>query len=220
MDLLRQALDYVLHLNVHLVELTAQYGTTTYAILCAILFCETGLVITPFLPGDSLLFAAGAVAAMGELDVRLLFGLLVAAAVAGDNVNYAIGRRIGRRALEGRLRFVKREHIERTHRFFVKRGPSTIVLARFVPIIRTFAPFVAGVGGMPYGKFLAYSIGGGAAWCGLFLTAGHVFGSLPWVQANFSALVIAIIVISLVPMVIELRNARREERARPADPAA
>jgi membrane-associated protein len=213
MDLVHQFVDFVLHLDKHLVDLTAQYGTTTYAILCAIIFCETGLVVTPFLPGDSLLFAAGAVAAMGQLHVGLLYGLLVAAAFAGDNVNYGVGRLIGQRAFEGRIRFVRREHIERTHRFFVKRGARTIVLARFVPIIRTFAPFVAGVGGMPYARFLAFSIGGALAWCGIFIFAGYGFGTLPWVKEHFSVLVIAIILISLVPMVIELVKARREERA-------
>jgi membrane-associated protein len=210
MDLLHTFVDVVLHLDKHVVELTAQYGTTTYAILCAIIFCETGLVVTPFLPGDSLLFAAGAVAAMGQLNPWALFALLVLSAVAGDNVNYFIGRRIGERAFENKLPLVKRAHIERTQRFFARRGPRTIVLARFVPIVRTFAPFVAGVGRMPYAKFLSYSI---AAWCGIFIFAGHTFGGLPWVQAHFSVIVLAIIVISLVPMVIEVLNARREERA-------
>jgi len=213
MDLLHQFVDVVLHLDKHVVELTAQYGTTTYAILCAIIFCETGLVVTPFLPGDSLLFAAGAVAALGELDPWVLFGLLLLAAVAGDNVNYAIGRRIGQRAFENRLPLVKRAHIERTQRFFAKRGPRTIVLARFVPIVRTFTPFVAGVGRMPYPKFLAYSLAGGAAWCGIFIYSGHAFGQLPAVKENFSLIVLAIIVLSMVPMVVEFLNARREERA-------
>src|SRR5262245_39665834 len=213
MDLLHKFVDIVLHLDKHVVELTAQYGTTTYAILAAIIFCETGLVVTPFLPGDSLLFAAGAVAAMGQLNPWALFGLLVLAAVCGDNLNYFIGRRIGQRAFENKLPLVKRQHIERTQRFFAKRGPRTIVLARFVPIVRTFAPFVAGVGKMPYAKFLGYSIAGGSAWCGIFIFAGHTFGGLPWVQAHFSVIVLAIIVISLVPMVIEVLNARREERA-------
>ena len=213
MDLLHQFVDAVLHLDKHVVELTAQYGTTTYAILCAIIFCETGLVVTPFLPGDSLLFAAGAVAAMGQLNPWLLFVLLMLAAICGDNLNYFIGRRIGQRAFENKLPLVKRAHIERTQRFFARRGPRTIVLARFVPIVRTFAPFVAGVGRMPYGQFLGYSIAGGTAWCGIFIFAGYRFGSLPWVQQHFSAIVLAIIVISLVPMVIEVLNARREERA-------
>ena len=217
MELLQHFVDVVLHLDKHVVEWTAQYGTTTYAILCAIIFCETGLVITPFLPGDSLLFAAGAVAAMGRLDVGLLFVLLVAAAITGDNLNYFIGRRVGQRVVEGGVplvsRFVKRKHVERTQRFFEKRGARTIVLARFVPIVRTFAPFVAGVGRMPYATFLGFSIGGGLAWCGIFLFAGYGFGTLPWVQAHFSVLVLAIIVLSLVPMVIEILKARREEQA-------
>ncbi|HEX5010117.1 MAG TPA: VTT domain-containing protein [Planctomycetota bacterium] len=213
MDLLHQFVDVVLHLDKHVVDLTAQYGTTTYAILAAIIFCETGLVVTPFLPGDSLLFAAGAVTAMGQLDPWALFGLLLLAAVSGDNLNYFIGRRIGQRAFENKLPLVKREHIERTQRFFAKRGPSTIVLARFVPIVRTFAPFVAGVGRMPYAKFLAYSLAGGAAWCGIFIAAGHFFGTLPVVKDNFSLVVLAIIGISLVPMAWQVLAARREERA-------
>jgi membrane-associated protein len=221
MELIHHFVDFVLHLDKHLVDLTAQYGTTTYAILAAIIFCETGLVVTPFLPGDSLLFAAGAVAAMGRLDVALLYALLVAAAICGDNLNYFIGRSVGKGIVEGRIplvsRFVKRKHVERTERFFAKRGPRTIVLARFVPIVRTFAPFVAGIGHMPYPTFLGFSIGGGLAWCGIFLFAGYGFGTLPWVQAHFGALVIAIIVISLVPMVIEVIKARREEQAAGAE---
>jgi membrane-associated protein len=215
MELLHWFVDVVMHLPEHLVDLTSRYGTTTYAILAAIIFCETGLVITPFLPGDSLLFAAGAVAAMGQLNVLLLFVILVSAAIVGDNLNYFIGRRVGQRILEGHMpllsRFVKRKHVERTQRFFEKRGARTIVLARFVPIVRTFAPFVAGVGRMPYATFLGFSIGGGLAWCGIFLFAGYGFGRLPWVKAHFGALVIAIILISLVPMVVEILKARREE---------
>ncbi len=152
MDPVHQFVDFVLHLDRHVVDWTAQYGTTTYAILAAIIFCETGLVVTPFLPGDSLLFAAGAVAAMGRLDIGLLYALLVAAAITGDNLNYFVGRRIGERIVAGRIplvsRFVQRRHVERTQRFFDKRGARTIVLARFVPVIRTFAPFVAGIGRM------------------------------------------------------------------------
>ena len=216
MALIHWFIDVVMHLPDHLVALTSEYGTTTYAILAAIIFCETGLVVTPVLPGDSLLFAAGAVAAMGQMDVALLFVILVAAAICGDNLNYFIGRRVGERIIAGNFplvsRFVKRKHVERTQRFFAKRGARTIVLARFVPIVRTFAPFVAGVGRMPYGTFLAFSIGGGLAWCGIFLFAGYGFGTLPWVKAHFGALVIAIIVISMVPMVIEVLKARREER--------
>jgi membrane-associated protein len=215
--MLAQLIHFVLHLNEYVVGWTTQYGTTTYAILAAIIFCETGLVVTPFLPGDSLLFAAGAVAAMGRLDITLLFVFLVAAAITGDNLNYFVGRRVGQRIVDGGVplvsRFVKRKHVERTERFFAKRGARTIVLARFVPIVRTFAPFVAGIGHMPYPTFLGFSIGGGLAWCGIFLFAGYGFGTLPWVKEHFGALVIAIILISLVPMIVEILKARREERA-------
>jgi membrane-associated protein len=176
-------------------------------------FCETGLVVTPFLPGDSLLFAAGAFAARGSLDVRLLLVLLTLAAIAGDTVNYWIGDRLGKRAFTGRLPFVKREHLERTERFYERHGGKTIILARFVPIIRTFAPFVAGVGTMRYSRFLAYNVIGGVVWVGLFVLAGFFFGNLPVVQRNFKLVILAIIAVSVLPIVVEWMRARR---ARPA----
>ena len=213
MDLLNQFVDVVLHLDHHLKDLTAQYGTATYLILLAIIFAETGLVVTPFLPGDSLLFAAGALAGLGELDPWLLFLGLSAAAILGDSVNYAIGKRIGRRAFDGSIRFLKKEHLDRTHAFYEKHGAKTIVLARFVPIVRTFAPFVAGVGSMSYGTFLTYNIVGGVVWCGFFIWVGYFFGNLPWVKANFSVVILAIMVLSVLPMLIELWKARREALA-------
>lgn len=216
MELVRYLVDFVLHLDRHLGELIAQYGTWTYAILAAIVFCETGLVVTPLLPGDSLLFAAGTFAALGSLDPVLLNLLLFGAVFAGDNVNYWIGRYIGPRAFTGELRFFRREYLERTHAFFERHGGKTVVLARFVPIIRTFTPFVAGIGAMTYPRFLAYSVAGGAVWVTSFLWAGYYFGNLPVVRENFSIVVLAIIGVSVLPMVViwfrERAAARRPAR--------
>ncbi len=200
MDLLQQAVDVVLHLDKHLAELTAQYGTTTYLILVAIIFCETGLVVTPFLPGDSLLFAAGALAALGQLDPWLLFAALSVAAIVGDSVN------------DGSIRFLKQEHLERTHAFYEKHGAKTIVIARFVPIVRTFAPFVAGVGSMTYSTFITYNVAGGLLWCGLLVWAGYFFGNIPFVKKNFEFVIIAIILISVIPIGLEWWKARREKK--------
>ena len=209
MGFLRAALDFFLHLDRHLAEITAQYGTWTYAILAGILFCETGLVVTPFLPGDSLLFTAGALAALGSLDPRLLNLLLFVAVLAGDNVNYWVGRFIGPRAFTGDYRFFRKEHLQRTHAFFERHGGKTVVLARFVPIVRTFTPFVAGIGAMTYPRFLLYSIGGGAIWVTAFLWAGYLFGNLPAVRANFSFVVLGIIALSVLPIVIGVLRERR-----------
>jgi membrane-associated protein len=212
-DLLRTAIDFFLHLDRHLAEIIARYGTWTYAILVAIVFCETGLVVTPFLPGDSLLFTAGALAALGTLDPWLLNLLLFVAVLSGDNVNYWIGRFIGPRAFTGHYRFLRREHLERTHAFFERHGGRTVVLARFVPIVRTFTPFVAGVGAMSYPRFLAYSLAGGAFWVTAFLWAGFYFGNLPAVRANFSLVVLGIIVISVLPILIGILQERRKKAA-------
>src|SRR5262245_14470772 len=212
MELLHHFVDVVLHLDKHLQAVIDQYGTTTYLILFAIVFCETGLVITPFLPGDSLLFAAGAFAATGVLELHWLFLLLAAAAILGDGVNYAIGRRIGQRAFSGNLKFLKKEHLDRTRAFYEKYGAKTIVLARFVPIVRTFAPFVAGVGEMSYRWFVTWNIFGGVLWTGLFLAAGYFFGNIPVVKDNFSLVILAIIVLSMAPIVIEVLKARAEAR--------
>ena len=209
-DLLSSAIDFFLHLDRHLAEITARYGTWTYAILVAIVFCETGLVVTPFLPGDSLLFTAGAIAALGSLDPWLLNLLLFVAVICGDNLNYWIGRFIGPRAFTGHYRFLRREHLERTHAFFERHGGRTVVLARFVPIVRTFTPFVAGVGAMSYPRFLAYSLAGGAFWVTAFLWAGYYFGNLPAVRENFSLVVLGIIVISVLPILIGILKERRK----------
>ena len=212
-DLLHWLVDFVLHLDRHLGDLIAQYGAGTYAILALIVFCETGLVVTPFLPGDSLLFAAGAFAGLGKLDPWILCGSLMVAVFFGDNLNYWIGRYIGPRAFSGQVRFLKKEHLDRTQRFFDRHGGRTVILARFVPIVRTFTPFVAGVGQMPYGRFLGFSLGGGALWVFLFIWVGYYFGNLPLVRNNFGLVIGAIILISALPVVVEVVRARREAAA-------
>ena len=209
MEWLKQFVDLFLHLDTHLSAVISQYGTWTYLILFLIVFCETGLVVTPFLPGDSLLFAAGTFAALGDLDVWLMIVLLIIAAVVGDTVNYWVGAAIGPRAFQGRIRFLKREHLERTHAFYEKHGGKTIILARFIPIIRTFAPFVAGVGAMSYGKFFSYNVVGAVLWVGILVLAGFFFGNIPVVRENFSLVIMAIIAISVMPMVVEAVRARR-----------
>jgi membrane-associated protein len=210
MDLISYFVDLFLHLDEHLSQVIATYGAWTYLLLFAIIFMETGLVITPFLPGDSLLFAAGTFAGMGSLNVWVLFISLSIAAILGDTVNYWIGHYIGPRAFSGNVRFLKKEYLDRTHAFYEKHGGKTIILARFVPIVRTFAPFVAGVGAMSYGKFITYNVVGGIAWVGLFTFLGYFFGSLPFVQENFSLVVIAIILISVAPAVYEILRERSE----------
>ena len=213
MELIEKLIDLVLHLDQHLVELVTQYGSWTYGILFLIIFCETGLVVTPFLPGDSLLFAVGALAATGALDVSSVVILLTAAAIIGDNVNYWIGYTIGPRVFQGESsRFFNRKHLERTHRFYEKYGGKTVILARFIPIVRTFAPFVAGIGRMTYGRFLLYDVPGGVAWISIFVYAGYFFGNIPIVKRNFTLVVFAIVFISLLPAVIEyVQHRRRKE---------
>jgi membrane-associated protein len=212
MQLLAQLFDFILHIDRHLSEIIADYGTWTYLILFTIVFVETGLVVFPFLPGDSLLFAAGALAATGSLNVWVVFGLLAAAAILGDTVNYWIGNRVGPRVFKEDVRFLKREHLERTQKFYEKHGGKTIFLARFIPIIRTFAPFVAGVGTMRYAKFIAYNVVGGLVWTSGFTFAGYFFGNIPIVRDNFGLVVIAIIVISVLPVVYELLQHRLRPR--------
>lgn len=185
-----------------------QYGTLTYLFLFAVIFAETGLVVTPFLPGDSLIFAAGALAATTTLNPLLLFVLIGLAAVSGDAVNYSIGKRIGQRAFSGEIRWLKKEYLDRTHAFYEKHGGKTIFLARFVPIVRTFAPFVAGVGEMSYRHFAAYNVIGAVTWVGVFISAGYFFGEIPLVKNNFELVVLAIILVSVLPAVIEIIKAR------------
>ncbi len=215
MDLIKFFIDLFLHLDVHLAEIIAQYGLWTYALLFFVIFMETGFVVTPFLPGDSLLFAAGTFAALGALHHVSLLGLLAVAAVLGDTVNYWIGHFIGERAYTGEIKWLKKEYIERTHAFFQKHGGKTIFLARFVPIIRTFAPFVAGVGRMSYGYFFSYNVIGGIVWVSLFISAGYFFGNIPFVKHNFSVVILAIIFISLIPAGLEAWKAHQESKAQP-----
>jgi len=203
MDFILHLFEILLHLDKFLPDFVAQYGTGIYAILFAIIFAETGLVVTPFLPGDSLIFAAATLSGQGLLNPWLLFGLLSVAAIVGDSVNYAIGHAIGPRVFRQDVRFLKREYLERTHAFYEKYGGKTIIIARFVPIIRTFAPFVAGVGAMTYRKFILYNVAGGLLWVGLFTALGYFFGNIPAVQENFTLVIIAIVFISLLPPIIE-----------------
>src|SRR3989344_3379687 len=208
MNLIQRAIDFVLHVDKYLTLIIQQYGILTYAILFLIIFLETGLVITPFLPGDSLLFVAGTLAGAGALNVVFLFVLLSIAAIIGDTVNYWIGHHVGKRIIQHK--WVNKEYIHRTKEFFHKHGGKTIILARFIPIIRTFAPFVAGVGAMRYPKFLAFNIVGGIALVALFVFAGYYFGGIPVVKENLTIVIMIIIVASFIPAVIEyLRHRRR-----------
>lgn len=210
MSTLAQFVDLFVHLDVHLSAIIQAYGTTTYAILFAVVFCETGLVVTPFLPGDSLLFAAGTFAAQGAFDIATLCLILVVAPFFGDNVNYWIGHHIGPRIFRREnVRFLNKKHLERTHAFYERHGPKTVIIARFIPIIRTFAPFVAGVGRMPYGRFIGYSFAGSLLWVGVFVLGGYFFGNIPAVKNNFTLVIFAIILISIMPGVVHYLRHKR-----------
>jgi membrane-associated protein len=219
MQIITYLIDFILHLDVHLTELITQFGSWTYVILFLVIFIETGIVIFPILPGDSLLFAAGALAALtgSPLNIVLLWVLMALAAVLGDSVNYTIGKYIGPKAFTSRSRLLKREYLEQAQAFYKKYGRITIFLARFVPIIRTFAPFVAGIGEMPYGYFISYNIFGGIVWTALFTFGGFFFGNLPFVKENFSLVVIAIVIISVLPAVWEVVKAKRKPSATPSE---
>ena len=208
MEQIRFLIDLFLHLDEHLANIINQYGVWTYAILFLIIFMETGFVVTPFLPGDSLLFAAGTLAPLSDLNIWLIIVLLIIAAIAGDTVNYWIGHYLGERAYN--IKWIKKEYLDRTHAFFQKHGGKTIFLARFVPIVRTIAPFVAGMGKMSYGYFFSYNVFGGIVWVVLFTLLGYFFGNLEFVKKNFELVIIAIILISVVPAVWEALKARRE----------
>lgn len=212
MDLLLTFIDFFVHLDEHLSVIIQNYGLWTYAILFLIIFAETGLVITPFLPGDSLIFAAGTFAGLGDLDPWLLFGLLTTAGIIGDSVNYAIGNAIGPRVFREDVRFLKREYLERTHEFYEKHGGKTIILARFIPIIRTFAPFVAGVGAMTYRRFVFFNVVGAILWVGIFTFLGYFFGNMPAVEENFTLVILGIIFVSVLPPIIEVLRERRKSR--------
>lgn len=210
MQIILQLINIVLHIDKYLDVVIQRYETWTYLILFFVIFMETGFVVTPFLPGDSLIFAAGAFSARPDtpLNVVAIFIMLSLAAVLGDTANYWIGHTIGPRAFSGNVRFLKKEYLDQTHAFFEKHGGKTIILARFIPIIRTFAPFVAGVGEMSYLHFISYNVIGGIAWVALFCFGGYFFGNLPFVERNFSLVIIAIIIISVLPAVIEYLRSR------------
>jgi len=202
MELIKFLIDFVLHIDRHLHEIIVNYNTWTYLILFLIVFCETGLVVTPFLPGDSLLFAAGTFAAIGALNIAALLIVLFCAALLGDNNNYFIGRFIGNKVYEKNYRFIKREYLEKTHAFYERHGGKTVIFARFMPILRTFAPFVAGVGTMKYPRFLIFSILGNLTWVNIFCWAGYFFANNEFVKKNFSMVIIGIIMVSLLPPII------------------
>ena len=211
MDLLHQAVDLFLHLDTHLQEVIQNYGTWTYLLLFVIVFCETGLVVTPILPGDSLLFAAGTFAGIGALSVSRLWVLLIVASVLGDAVNYAIGHYMGPKVFSQQGgRFLKREYLDRTHAFYEKYGGKTIIIARFVPIVRTFAPFVAGVGSMTYARFALFNVVGAVLWVTVCLAAGYIFGNVPFVREHFTLVVLGIIFVSILPGIFEWMRQRRD----------
>ncbi|HUG53655.1 MAG TPA: DedA family protein [Vicinamibacteria bacterium] len=222
MDFITWFVDFFVHLDRHLAEVIQRYGAYTYGLLFLIVFLETGLVVTPLLPGDSLLFAAGSFAGIGALSLWPLFFLLCVAAILGDTVNYSIGAYVGPRVFHfPKSRFFNPDHLRKTHEFYERYGGKTIIIARFIPIIRTFAPFVAGVGKMSYGKFISYNVVGGILWVSVCVFGGYFFGNLPFVRKNFSLVILAIIVISVLPAVIEYarhRQARRRAMA-PVVPA-
>ena len=214
MNILKGFIDIILHLDEYLTIIIQNYGLWTYLILFLIIFAETGLVITPFLPGDSILFAAGAFAAIGSLNIKLLLAIIIIAAILGDTINYSIGKTIGRKIYEREnTRFIKKEYLIKTNNFYEKHGTATIIIARFIPIIRTFAPFVAGVGEMRYGKFISYNIIGGVVWSSLLLLVGYYFGNLSVVKENFTLVILAIMVISIMPAVYTfLKERLKKER--------
>jgi membrane-associated protein len=214
MGFVPQVIDFILHFDRHLDLIIQEYGLVTYVLLFVIVFCETGLVVTPFLPGDSMLFAVGAFAARGSLDVVVALVVLAAAAILGDTANYWIGAIVGPKVFhKENVRFLNRKHLDRTHEFYERYGGKTIVIARFVPIVRTFAPFVAGIGKMTYGRFLSYNVFGGVLWVLLFVLGGYYFGNIPIVRRNFSLVIVAIVVLSVMPGVIEALRQRAKARA-------
>lgn len=218
MDWIRYLIDLLLHIDVHLSAVIQQYGAWTYLILFTVVFCETGLVVTPFLPGDSLLFAAGTFAALGAMNPVWLAALLMAAAILGDTVNYGVGLWVGPGIFHRDTgRFLKKEHLERTREFYERHGGKTILLARFVPIVRTFAPFVAGIGRMSYPHFLAYNVAGGVLWVVLFVGAGYFFGNIPAVRERFTLVILAIVAVSVLPMAVEFVRHKRQAAREAAD---
>lgn len=219
MDFIKTAFDFVMHLDTSLGSIIDSYGTATYIILFAVIFCETGLVVTPFLPGDSLIFAAGTFCAIDAMDLPLLMILLMVAAVGGDTLNYWIGKQLRHLLKDSKkLTFIKREHLDQTSAFFDRHGGKTIVLARFVPIIRTFAPFVAGAGRMDYRYFITYNIIGGVSWVALFSLTGYFFGNLPFIKDNFSLVIIAVVLVSFIPVAVQfIKSASKKKDVKNTD---
>ncbi|KUM02533.1 DedA family protein [Chromobacterium subtsugae] len=209
MEVLTFLIDFILHIDTHLAQLVADYGPWIYAILFLIIFCETGLVVTPFLPGDSLLFVAGALAAMGKMDVHALTATLIVAGVLGNTANYTIGRYLGKALLQRYPRLIKQDYLDKTHAFFARHGGKTIIFTRFAPILRTFAPFVAGIGAMGYRQFTVYNVAGAVIWVASFVYAGYFFGNLPFVRKNLELLVLGIIFVSFLPAIIEFARHKR-----------
>jgi len=214
MELVAALWDFAVHLDAHLAAFIAEHGAWVYALLFVIVFCETGLVVTPFLPGDSLLFVVGTLAAAGGMDIGLVMALLVAAALCGDNTNYWIGRWVGPRVFrDEHARWLNRRHLERTHAFYERHGGKAIIIARFVPIVRTYVPFVAGIGTMPYGRFLAFSVAGALLWVGSLCQLGYWFGNIPAVKQNLAVVIVVIVIVSVLPIAVELLKALRRRAA-------
>ena len=216
MEFIHLVIDFILHIDVHLLELFSQYGLWIYGILFIIIFCETGLVVTPFLPGDSLLFATGALVAISAsagLDINVMALVVISAAIIGNVVNYTIGRFFGEQLFrDPKSKIFRRDYLDKAHTFYEKHGAAAIILTRFVPILRTFAPFVAGMSGMKYPRFMAYNVIGALLWVGIFLYAGYFFGNIPSVRKNFTVVILAILVVSVLPIVYEVWKARREAK--------
>ena len=217
MELFAWAWDLAVHLDVRLAEFVQQYGVWVYALLFAIVFCETGLVVTPFLPGDSLLFVVGALAAVGNMDIFLVMAVLVAAALCGDNVNYWVGRWVGPRVFSKQAsRWLNPAHLQRTHQFYARHGGKTIIIARFMPIVRTYVPFVAGLGAMPYAKYITYCVAGALLWVGSLCTLGYFFGNIPAVKSNLTVVIIGIVLLSISPGIVAWIRSRKPQDARSA----
>lgn len=219
METIKQFIDYFLHLDKHLGQMIHACGLWTYGVLFLIVFCETGLVVTPFLPGDSLLFAAGAFTATTSLQIGWMLALLIVAAIVGDAINYAIGYYAGNKIIQSKTKLIKKEYLDRTHEFYKKHGKMTIILARFVPIMRTLAPFVAGLGKMKYREFAVYNVTGGVVWVSLFVIGGRLFGNLPVVKEYFSLVIVAIIVLSILPIVYEVGRQWRDAKCEKQQPS-
>ncbi len=218
MSAISSVISFILHLDQHLAELVEKTGSVSYIVIFLIIFLETGLVVTPFLPGDSLLFGLGALSASGVFNIWVLYLILLLAAISGDSVNYWIGKRIGPKAYESKSRFINKKNLDKAHRFYEKHGGKAIIISRFVPVVRSFAPFIAGVAEMDYKEFLSFNLIGGVAWISLFLWSGYLFGNIPFIKQNFDLVIILIVVVSLIPVVAEYIKSRKESQKESALP--